>query len=195
MSADPISRFSEVFALAENIDRATLPEPNAMTLATVDADGTPSARMVLLKSFDEHGFVFYTNYHGRKGRELLGRPHAALCFYWGTIGIQVRIEGTVSKVSDEEADSYFASRARDSQLGAWASRQSEALESHAALDERVEKYRREFEGRNVPRPDFWSGFRVVPERIEFWKSRPNRLHHRDLYERVASGWKTSLLYP
>jgi pyridoxamine 5'-phosphate oxidase len=192
---DPIERFRSVYALAEKIDRSIVPDPNAMALGTVEEGGQPSVRIVLLKAFDERGFVFYTNYEGRKGRELLALPKAALCFYWATIDTQVRVEGTVTKVAAEEADAYFATRARLSQIGAWASRQSEPLESATVLDDRVRKYEREFEGRDVPRPPFWSGFRVVPERIEFWKAKPNRLHERHLYTRTSSGWKVETLYP
>jgi len=192
---DPIERFRSVYALAEKIDRSIVPEPNAMSLGTVDKDGQPSVRIVLLKGFDERGFVFYTNYEGRKGRELLGQPRAALCFYWAPLDIQVRIEGTVTKVADKEADAYFASRERRSQIGAWASRQSRPVESPTALDERVAKYEKEFAGRDVRRPDFWSGFRVSPDRIEFWKGKPSRLHERHLYTRVGDGWRIDTLYP
>jgi pyridoxamine 5'-phosphate oxidase len=192
---DPIERFRAVYALAEKIDRSIVPEPNAMALATVENRDQPSVRIVLMKGFDERGFVFYTNYEGRKGRHLLAHPRAALCFYWAPIDIQVRIEGTVSKVADDEADAYFATRQRLSQIGAWASRQSETLESPTALDERVAKYEREFAGRDVPRPKFWSGFRVEPERIEFWKARANRLHERHVYTRESNGWRVETLYP
>jgi len=192
---DPIERFRTVYAQAEKIDRSIIPEPNAMSLGTIEEGGQPSVRIVLLKAFDEGGFVFYTNYEGRKGRELLAHPRAALCFYWAPLDIQVRIEGTVTKVADEEADAYFASRERRSQVGAWASRQSRPLESPTALDERFAMYEKEFEGRDVPRPSFWSGFRVAPERIEFWKGKANRLHERHLYTRDGNGWKIETLYP
>ena len=195
IEADPIERFRRVYALAEKIDRSILPDRSAMTLGTVGEDGQPSVRIVLLKAFDERGFVFYTNYEGRKGRELLGQPKAALCFYWATIDIQVRIEGSVTRVADDEADAYFATRARLSQIGAWASRQSEPLETPTALDERVRKYEQKFAGKDIPRPRFWSGFRVQPERIEFWKAKPNRLHERHLYTRSAGGWKIETIYP
>ncbi|HKC80009.1 MAG TPA: pyridoxamine 5'-phosphate oxidase [Gemmatimonadaceae bacterium] len=193
--ADPIERFRQVYALAEKIDRAIIREPNAMALGTVEEGGQPAVRIVLLKAFDERGFVFYTNYEGRKGRHLLAHPKAALCFYWAPIDIQVRVEGTVTKVTDEEADAYFATRHRVSQIGAWASRQSEPLETPAALDERMAKYEKEFEGRDIPRPDYWSGFRVSPDRIEFWKGRPNRLHERHQYTKAGKGWKIETLYP
>lgn len=193
--ADPIARFRATYALAEKIDRALVPDPSAMSLATVEDGGQPSVRIVLLKGFDDQGFVFYTNFQGRKGRHLLAQPKAALCFYWPPIEIQIRIEGTANKVMDAEADAYFATRARPSQIGAWASRQSEPLESPTALEERVAKYEKEFEGREVPRPDFWSGFRVWPERIEFWKNKPNRLHERHLYTRAGDRWKIETLYP
>lgn len=192
---DPIERFRSVYALAEKIDRSILPEPNAMSLGTVEEGGQPSVRIVLLKGFDERGFVFYTNYEGRKGRQLLTNPKAALCFYWPTIDIQVRIEGTATEVADEEADAYFATRHRLSQIGAWASRQSEPLETPTALDERVRKYEKKFEGKDIPRPKYWSGFRVRPESIEFWKGKPNRLHERHLYTRVGTGWKIETIYP
>jgi pyridoxamine 5'-phosphate oxidase len=192
---DPIERFRSVYALAEKLDRSVIPEPNAMSLGTIGNRDQPSVRIVLLKAFDERGFVFYTSYDGKKGRELLAHPRAALCFYWAPLSIQVRIEGRVTKVSDEEADAYFATRERRSQIGAWASRQSEPLETPTALDERVARYEKEFEGKTVARPGYWSGFRVWPERIEFWKGKPNRLHERHLYTRDGDGWRIETLYP
>lgn len=195
MTENPIGRFRELFARAQAADRAAIPDPTAMSLATVDEKSQPSVRIVLLKEFDERGFVFYTNYHGRKGRELLANAKAALCFYWPPLGAQVRIEGSVEKVSDGEADAYFATRERLSQIGAWASRQSEPIDAEGDLDRRFEKYQTEFEGREVTRPPFWSGFRVIPERIEFWENRPNRLHRRDLYLREGARWKSQVLYP
>lgn len=193
--ADPLARFRDTYALAEKIDRALVPDPSAMSLATVEEGGQPSVRIVLLKGFDDQGFVFYTNVQGRKGRHLLAQPKAALCFYWPPIDIQIRVEGSVSKVMDAEADVYFATRPRPSQIGAWASRQSEPLETPTALEERVTKYEKEFEGRDVPRPDFWSGFRVRPERIEFWKNKSDRLHERHLYTLAGDRWKIETLYP
>lgn len=193
--ADPLARFRETYALAQKIDRALVPDASAMSLATVEDGGQPSVRIVLLKGFDDQGFVFYTNVQGRKGRHLLAQPKAALCFYWPPIDIQIRVEGTVSKVMDAEADVYFATRPRPSQIGAWASRQSEPLETPTALEERVTKYEKEFEGRDVPRPDFWSGFRVRPERIEFWKNKSDRLHERHLYTLAGDRWKIETLYP
>ena len=166
-----------------------------MSLGTIGNRDQPSVRIVLLKAFDERGFVFYTSYDGKKGRQLLAHPRAALGFYWAPLSIQIRIEGRVTKVTDEEADAYFATRERRSQIGAWASRQSEPLETPTALDERVARYEKEFEGKAVPRPGYWSGFRVWPERIEFWKGKPNRLHERHLYTRDGDGWRIETLYP
>jgi pyridoxamine 5'-phosphate oxidase len=193
--SDPIERFRSVYALAEKLDRSIIPEPNAMSLGTIGNRDQPAVRIVLLKAFDERGFVFYTSYDGKKGRQLLAHPRAALCFYWAPLSIQIRIEGRVTKVSDEEADAYFATRDRGSQIGAWASRQSEPLETPTALDERVASYEKEFERKAIPRPAYWSGFRVWPERIEFWKGKPNRLHERHLYTRDGEGWLIETLYP
>ena len=192
---DPIAIFQDAFARAQRVDRSLLPEPSAMSLATVAADGSPTLRIVLLKGVDDEGFVFYTNLESRKGRDLRARPRAALCFYWSALDLQIRIDGTVTQVSDEEADEYFASRPRGSQIGAWASRQSEVIEPPGELDTRVARYEREFAGRDVPRPEFWSGFRVRPETIEFWRNRANRLHDRTRYTREGGGWRVETLYP
>lgn len=188
---DPIEIFRELFTRATQ----TCVEPDAMVLSTVDADGRPSGRYVLLKAVDHRGFVFYTNLGSRKARALDANPHAALCFYWAPIEKQVRIEGIVERVSDAEADTYFATRPREYQLGAWASNQSDVLESRAALDARVIEAHKRFEGAEVTRPPFWSGFRVVPRSIEFWTRDPARLHVRDHYERTADGWTRTLLFP
>lgn len=193
--ADPIAHFIALLAEARRVDRTLLPEPTAMTLATVDDAGHPSARIVLLKDVDTRGFVFYTNYESRKGRELLAHPWAALCFHWQPMERQVRVEGRVERVSDAEADAYFASRARMSRIGAWASRQSATLESDAELQRRVQEVEARFAGGEVPRPPNWSGFRVVPQRIEFWRGRPYRLHERLLYERDDTGWRVRRLFP
>mgnify|MGYP001555719864 CR=1 FL=1 len=166
-----------------------------MSVATVGADGRPSKRIVLLKAFDERGFVFYTNFEGRKGSELLGNPHCALCFHWPPMEIQIRIEGRTERVTDAEADAYFASRARASQLGAWASDQSREMLQPHDLERRVADVAARFEGTSVPRPPYWSGFRVVPDRIEFWHSKPGRLHERTVYQRDGDGWRVTSLYP
>jgi len=192
---NPLSRFKRLYAQAEAVDRAILPEPNAMSLATVGMNGAPSVRVVLMKSIDEDGFVFYTNLEGRKGRELRTRPIAAVCFHWPTLGVQVRAEGPTSQIGDDEADAYFATRPRDSQIGAWASIQSQPIEHADDLAERVARYEKEFDGRAVPRPAFWSGICLRPERIEFWKSRPGRLHERHLYVRAGDSWTMQTLYP
>jgi pyridoxamine 5'-phosphate oxidase len=192
---NPIEEFRLRFAQAQAVDRARLPDPTAMSLATVGADGAPSVRIVLLKEVDERGFVFYTNLESRKGRELAVTPRAALCFYWPALDTQIRIEGTVEPVSDAEADAYFASRARDSQLGAWASRQSETLESMEELRRRFDEMEARFANKPVPRPPHWSGRRVRAETIEFWCAGEHRLHERRRFERDGDGWTMRRLFP
>lgn len=177
---------------------ARLAEPNdptAMALATAGAQGRPSVRMVLMKGHDERGFVFYTNLDSRKGEELAVNASAALLFHWKSLRRQVRVEGPVEPVSEAEADSYFATRARDSQLGAWASDQSRPLDARATFEARFEEVSGRFEGLDIPRPPRWSGWRVAPERIEFWSDRAHRLHERRLFTRAGQGWSEGLLYP
>jgi pyridoxamine 5'-phosphate oxidase len=170
-------------------------DPNAMAVATVGGDGMPSVRMVLLKGHDARGFVFYTNQQSRKAGELTANPKAALLFHWKSQRRQVRIEGPVTLVAPQEADAYFASRGRDSQLGAWASDQSRPLDDRATFEARFEAEQARFEGRDVPRPPHWGGYRVVPDRIEFWSDRAHRLHERRVFTRTADGWSEGLLYP
>ncbi len=190
---DPLAQFRGWF---EDALAAGLHEPNAMTLATATPDGKPSARVVLLKGFDERGFVFYTNYEGRKGEELGRNPRAALVFYWGELERQVRIEGRASRVPERESDAYYASRPRGSRLGAWASEQSRPVEGREVLESRLRALEREYEGREVPRPPFWGGYRVEPEAVEFWQGRQNRLHDRIVYRRRgAGGWEIERLQP
>jgi pyridoxamine 5'-phosphate oxidase len=194
-AGDPIARFATLLEAAEAVDRALLPEPTAMTLATVGADGQPSARIVLLKSVGTDGFVFYTNLRSRKGNELAHTPRAALCFHWQPLEIQVRVEGTVSLVPDADADAYFATRPRISQLGAWASDQSAPLATYAELEVRLRQAEERFAGLDVPRPSHWSGFRLEPQAIEFWRNRPFRLHERERYERERNRWRMTRLFP
>ncbi|WP_434346063.1 pyridoxamine 5'-phosphate oxidase [Myxococcus virescens] len=189
---DPIQRFAELF---ERAKQAIAVDPNAMVVATVGDDGRPSARVVLLKDFDARGFVFYTNHESRKGREARAHPYAALCFYWQPLNEQVRVEGRVERVTDAEADAYFQSRVRGSQVGAWASLQSQPLATRAELEARVAEVERKYAGQPVPRPPHWSGFRVVPDRIEFWHAQESRLHDRHVYLREDGGWRTQMLYP
>ena len=194
-AADPIARFNALFDQAKALPREVLQEPTAFALGTADERGIPSVRIVLLKHVDADGFVFYTNHQSRKGRELLATHRAALCFHWQPMEVQVRVEGRVGVVSPEEADEYFASRARGSQIGAWASQQSQTILRQGDLEARVAEVEKRFEGKPVARPPHWSGFRVTPRRLEFWKGKPDRLHERDVYERVGDSWRISRLYP
>jgi pyridoxamine 5'-phosphate oxidase len=190
-SANPITEYLSAVeqASARGVDTAPV------ALATADALGRPSVRMVLLRGADERGFVFHTNYTSRKARELTDNPYAAICVHWHAIEEQIRIEGTVVRLDDRESDEYFATRPRGSQIGAWASRQSETLRSREQLEEEYRASEQRFEGGAVPRPAFWGGYRLIPERIEFWFGRADRLHDRLLYVREGDGWRIERLYP
>jgi len=192
MTDDPLALFTAWFREAEE---AGVDVPETMTLATADSDGAPSARMVLLKGADEDGFVFYSGYVSRKAGELERNPRAALVFYWRPLGKQVRVEGRVERVSEAESANYFATRPRGSQLAAWASQQSEPLAGREELDRRYAELGREYEGREVPLPSHWGGFRLRPDAIEFWQHRDNRLHDRIRYTRAREGWRPELLSP
>jgi pyridoxamine 5'-phosphate oxidase len=181
--------------ISNKVHRAGLTEPTAMSLATSTPRGRPSVRVVLLKGMDSDGFVFYTNKTSQKGRELKNNPYAALCFFWDPLDEQVRIEGSVEIVTADEADVYWKTRPRESQLGAWASFQSQPLQRRADFISRLKETKRRFTGKEIPRPPHWSGYRLRPQRIEFWKRRPFRLHDRIVYENKNGRWRTYLLYP
>jgi len=197
MTTDPllqeaIQKFAELFDRAQTLG---LREPAAIALATADMRGRPSVRTVLLRAFDERGFVFYTNSTSRKGRDLAANPQAAFCIHWDSIAEQIRVEGQVEFVSFEENDEYWQGRPRERQLGAWASAQSERLDTPALLMQRYAEFEEKFSGREVPRPDHWFGYRIVPDQIEFWSNRPARLHERIVYEHKPEGWVRYLLFP
>ncbi|BAY36781.1 pyridoxal 5'-phosphate synthase [Nostoc sp. NIES-2111] len=189
---NPFIQFKKWF---EQALAAQLPEPNAMTIATTTPDGKPSARMVLLKDFDERGFVFFTNYNSRKGQELAANPQAALVFWWAELERQVRILGRVEKVSESESDYYFESRPAKSRLGAWASNQSEIIPTREVLEQRMQELQSKYENQEIPRPQHWGGLRVIPTEIEFWQGRSSRLHDRLLYTYVDGSWKIQRLSP
>ena len=189
---EAVARFKELFARATE---GPLQEPAAMTLATVDADGRPSLRVVLLRGMDERGFVFFTNSLSRKGQQLAANPQSALCFHWDFLAEQVRVEGHAKKVDEEESDNYWELRPRESRLGAWASQQSQLLADRHELESRIEAFGKKFANQDVPRPPHWFGYRVVPERIEFWQEGANRLHARTIYEEAQTGWKRFSIYP
>ncbi len=189
---EPLALFGQWL---EDATRSEPNDPNAVALASVDADGLPDVRMVLLKDFDRRGFVIYTNFESAKGREILGSMKAAMCFHWKSLRRQVRLRGPVEVVSDEEADSYYQTRPRGSRIGAWASRQSRPLESRFALEKAVAEYTARYPIGEIPRPRHWSGFRLVPETIEFWHDRPFRLHDRIVFSRAGDGWTKTRLYP
>ena len=190
--SDPFETFSQWL---EDATRKEPDNPTAVALATADASGAPSVRMVLLKDFDDRGFVFYTNTDSRKGHDLAENPRAALCFHWKSLARQVRVEGAVTPVTEEEADSYYASRARDSRIGAWASKQSRPMSGRFDLEKAVARYAAKYAIGEVPRPPWWSGYRIAPERLEFWTDKPFRLHERLIYERDGDGWNNQTLFP
>jgi len=192
MAEEPYALFAEWMAEAT---AAEPNDPNAMCLATCTPEGRPSARMVLLKGVDDRGFVFYTNLESRKGQQLAANPFAALCFHWKSLHRSIRVEGRVEAVTAEEADAYYASRARGSRIGAWASKQSRPLEGRWALEKAVAEYTMKFGLGEIPRPPHWSGFRILPDRIEFWRDMPFRLHERKVFTPAEGGWAIEALYP
>ena len=197
MTDDPLyqealDRFRRIIADAEQLD---LLDPTAMALATVDADGRPAVRIVLMRGFDERGLKFYTNINSRKGRALAANPQAAVCFHWEPLKCQVRLEGSVERTDDDDADAYWSTRLRESRIGAWASDQSQTLDDRQTLAERIAELEAKYPGDDVPRPDSWGGYRLIPDRIEFWRGQPARLHDREVYELGPDGWCHTLLYP
>jgi pyridoxamine 5'-phosphate oxidase len=192
LAAEPFDLFGAWLADATKSEPN---DPNALALATVDADGMPDVRMVLLKGFDRQGFVFYTNFESAKGKEILGSMKAAMCFHWKSLRRQVRVRGPVEIVSDAEADAYYATRPRGSRIGAWASKQSRELESRFALEKAVAEYTARYPIGDIPRPAHWSGFRIIPQQIELWHDRPFRLHDRVVFTRSGDGWEKTRLYP
>jgi len=192
MNSEILDRFKDWFSEAEEKEPSN---PNAMSLATSSPDGMPSVRIVLLKEYDEHGFVFYTNLASRKGQELAANPKGSLCFHWKSLDKQIRIEGAIEAVSEEQADAYFAGRPRASRIGAWASKQSQAMEGRFEFEARIAKYTAKFGVGEVPRPEFWSGFRLIPDRIEFWHEHAYRLHDRNVFVIDGAGWRVEKLYP
>ncbi len=190
---EPFLRFADWFEKAQKTKEII--EPTAMCLSTVDLQNKPSSRMILLKKFDNRGFCFFTNFNGRKAKEIKENPNVALCFYWGILGLQVRIEGVAQEVSSQEADDYFSTRRRESRIGAWASQQSSEMKEWKEFEDRIAEYSEKFEGKEVIRPPFWSGFRVVPTAIEFWQEGDFRIHRREVYEKFEDGWKIKKIYP
>ena len=191
-NSDPLERFEKLFSEAKKKEPGLA---EAMTLSTANKDGVPSARMVLLKKADDKGFVFYTNLESQKAKEIISNPIASLVFHWKSLKRQVCILGDVEKVSDEEADQYFSTRKRAAQIGSWASLQSQKMENRSDLENGVTKFTADFEGSKIIRPPFWSGFRVIPKKMEFWEERPFRLHQRDVYKRTSKGWDFFYLFP
>ena len=190
---EPFKKFDVWLKMA--MDNEKIIEPTAMCLSTVDEEGAPSSRMILLKKYDDRGFCFFTNLTSRKGKEIMQNKNAALCFYWGILGKQIRIEGKMEPVSPKEADDYFATRRRESRIGAWASKQSCEMSDWSEFESRIQKITRDFEGEEVSRPPFWSGFRVVPKKIEFWQEGDFRIHRREVYELDKQEWIVKKIYP